>query len=71
MLIHSFSLVNARLLKAFGTAFYAIITILNRTDRSEQTVQTFRSSLMMVYTINMKLNDLRKIICLRKSEGYV
>ena len=27
MLIHGFSLVNARLLKAFGTAFYAIIYI--------------------------------------------
>ena len=26
MLIHGFSLVNARLLKAFGTAFYAITT---------------------------------------------
>ena len=26
MLIHGFSLVNARLLKAFGTAFNAIIT---------------------------------------------
>ena len=25
MLIHGFSLVNARLLKAFGTAFYAIM----------------------------------------------
>ena len=24
MLIHGFSLINARLLKAFGTAFYAI-----------------------------------------------
>ena len=27
MLIHGFSLVNARLLKAFGTAFYAIIIV--------------------------------------------
>ena len=27
MLIHGFSLVNARLLKAFGTTFYAIITV--------------------------------------------
>ena len=27
LLIHGFSLVNARLLKAFGTAFYAIITL--------------------------------------------
>ena len=27
LLIHSFSLVNAKLLKAFGTAFYAITTI--------------------------------------------
>ena len=28
MLIHGFSLVNARLLMAFGTAFYAIIEVL-------------------------------------------
>ena len=32
MLIHGFSLVNARLLKAFGTAFYAITIFIPLTE---------------------------------------
>ena len=34
MLIHGFSLVNARLLKAFGTAFYAITIVGKRGKRA-------------------------------------
>ena len=50
MLIHGFSLDNARLLKAFGTAFYAIIIFYAQTVY----ILAGRSN-----HYNMELNDLR------------
>ena len=35
MLIHGFSLINARLLKAFGTAFYAITFLIVKENRKD------------------------------------
>ena len=42
MLIHGFLLVNARLLKAFGTTFYAIMEIFVR-NATSKTVKWYRA----------------------------
>ena len=59
LLIHGFSLVNARLLKAFGTAFYAITLVMRRT--------TSLPSVALLYVQQNLTLKLRKLRILQSS----